>query len=103
MWELSCGGWSSGPIAVAVGPLPRLRGLVPRSDHGLLLRASSVHGIGMAHPLLVVGLVGRRVGSVRILPPGGVVTDRSATAVVELPAWRDGPPVGAVLAIRRIP
>lgn len=57
----------------------------------------------MAHALRVVGLDGRIVGGLAVLPPGGVVTFRSATSILELPWWRDAPEVGAVLTARRIP
>jgi hypothetical protein len=102
VWEFTAGRWSSGPVRVAVGPLERTRGLIPRTDLGLLLRARSVHGIGMAHPLLVVGLAGRLVTAVGLLTPGGLVVDRTATALLELPPWRDAPLTGETLALRRI-
>jgi hypothetical protein len=102
VWELTAGSWSSGPIRVAVGPLVRTRGLIPWTNLGLLLKGRSVHGMGMTHPLLVVGLAGRRVTSVGLLVPGGLVFDRTATAVLELPPWRDAPPTGETLALHRI-
>jgi hypothetical protein len=102
VWEFTVERWSSGPVRVAVGPLERTRGLIPGTTLGLLLRGRSVHGIGMAHPLLVVGLAGRRVTSVGLLAPGGLVIDRTATAVLELPPWRDAPPTGETLALHRI-
>lgn len=103
MWELRGGkGWESGPVVVAASGWRRLRGLLPTSDHGLLLRATSVHGVGMTHPVWAIGLDGRVVIGVVVLAVGAFRRHPRATAILELPLWRDPPELGDRLVVRRI-
>ncbi|MGH8875337.1 MAG: hypothetical protein ACRDVM_08840 [Acidimicrobiia bacterium] len=100
---LCCPGWSSGPVLWADTFRRRWRGLRPRPNgHGLLLPGSSAHGVGMAEPLLVVGVSAEhRVVAVRTLRPGRMVWARGARFLIELPADHPPPPVGARVEIVR--
>lgn len=98
---MSCPGWSSGPVLRAETFRQRLAGLRRQPpDHGLLMAASSVHGLGMGRGLWAVGLgTGWRVLAVRRVERGHLVWVRGARWILELPADRDPPPLGAVLAL----
>ena len=96
-------GWRSGPLLVARTRAERRRGLRPRPGAaGMLLPSRSVHGIGMAVPLIVVSLDAagtvRRVGR---LGPGGSFTDGGASWIVEMPVSREPPRPG--LGLRMVP
>jgi hypothetical protein len=92
-------GWVSGPLAVARSRSQRFRGLRPRAyGMGLVLKARSVHGLGMQEALGVVslsasGTVRRR----RVLLPGRVFWDPGGVWMLEVPSERGLPPPGATL------
>ncbi len=96
---LRAGEWLSPPLTVAVRARDRLRGLQPRSEGwALLLRGSSVHGIGMKESLWAVGLDhAGKVTSIRLLQPGRVMFFSTAHWILELPATSIPPPMGAIL------
>lgn len=104
MLLLEAPGWASGPVRLAGRWPDRLVGLLLRADHGLLLApCRSVHGLGMVEPLWVAGLDrDGRVRRVGLLAPGGVWSDPSADAILELAWWRDPPPTGERLVARPI-
>jgi hypothetical protein len=91
--ELSWRGWRSGPVLVAATRRQRRRGLRPRSrGWGLLIRSRSVHGSGMEEPLWVVAFdAAGTVRGVSLLRPGGLLVDRDAHWLLELPIERDPP------------
>ena len=109
---VEAGGWRSPPTFVATRLRIRLRGLRP-APFGwcLLLGGATVHGRGLAAPILVVGVSrGGCVGSAVELAPGGVVRIPGASAVLELPreqSLRDGTlirgePESALLAFHAV-
>ena len=77
----------------------RLRGIWQAPPGwGVLLRARSVHTVGMRRPITVVGI--DRVGMVRwarTVPPGRVVMGRGVDWLAEMAGVVKGPPVGRVL------
>jgi hypothetical protein len=97
--ELTTGGWSSGPVAVAVTFRDRWRGLRPApAGCGLLLRARSVHAFGMKTDLLVVGIDSHGiVTDTRTLRPGRIVMLPAARFILELQGDRSPPMPGSVL------
>jgi uncharacterized membrane protein (UPF0127 family) len=89
-------------VPVAVGLRARLLGLAflsrGRAGSGLLIpRCSSVHTFGMRFDLDVVFLDDRGgcISARRAVPPGRLVFDRRATAVLELPS-----PSGCAAGVR---
>jgi hypothetical protein len=92
---LSSPGWQvSGFLARTF--LDRLLGL-RRAPPGsaLVMRARSVHGFGMRHPIPVVGLDEEmRVVSTRTLRPNRVMVIPSARILVELPSRQPVPRIG---------
>jgi hypothetical protein len=93
-------GWAR-RARVARGFRERLVGLRdPQGADSLLLKARSVHGFGMSHPLNVVALgPGLEVLDVRRLRPNRVVTVPAATYLLEIPETVAPPPVGARLEV----
>lgn len=92
--------WRFEPVVVAESFSERRRGLRPRSrGRGLLLETGSVHGFGMAEPLLVVFIsaAGTVVGS-RRLSPRRVMRCPSAWTL-ELPIGTPLPAVGTLLRV----
>jgi hypothetical protein len=68
----------------------------------MLLRAKSVHGFGMDHPLAVVGLdADLTVVASTVLQPRRVVRIREAVWILEVAPSNPLPPTGARL--RRMP
>jgi hypothetical protein len=98
--SLTCGSWESGPVRLAAGFLDRWRGLRPRPRTcGLLLRARSVHGIGMREDLWAVGISSAGVVlTVKRLRAGSIAILPGATWVLELPLGRRPPPPGSALS-----
>lgn len=97
-------GWRCGPVTVAATARARRRGLRPRPrGRRLLLRTRSVHGFGMAEELAVVG-IGRdeRVGAVRVLRPGRMVTIPGSRWILELPRDHPLPAVGDRVRLVRL-
>ncbi|MCJ7724858.1 MAG: hypothetical protein MUP76_00510 [Acidimicrobiia bacterium] len=96
---LTGGSWRSVPLLVATGPWGRLRGLrCAPPGWGVLLRTRSIHTAGMGHPITAVGIdSGGRVRWSGTIAPGGVVFDRAATWVAELPPGAAPPPPGRLL------
>jgi uncharacterized membrane protein (UPF0127 family) len=92
---LSSPGWQmSGFLARTF--LDRLHGL-RRAPPGsaLVMRARSVHGFGMRHPIPVIGLdADMRVVSTRTLRPNRVMVIPSARILVELPPGQPVPRIG---------
>ena len=92
---LSSPGWQmSGYLARTF--LDRFLGL-RRAPPGsaLVMRARSVHGLGMPHPIAVIGLdADLRVVSTRTLRPNRVVVIPSARILVELPPSQPMPRIG---------
>ena len=79
----------------------RWRGLRPCPEgRSMLIPGRSVHGIGMAEPLTVVGIArsGRVVG-IRRLQPGGVVMMLGARWLLEQPVVNPLPAHGEVLSM----
>lgn len=100
MVELVTEGWSSGAVHVADSFGTRFRGLVPVPRHGLLLTARYVHGIGLLEPLAVVALdADGRVVRTGWLPLLGLWGHGRGCWILELPWWRDRPPLGSRLTI----
>lgn len=98
MLELRTQGWSSGPVMEATTFWSRFIGLRPHAVDALLLRARSVHTVGMRHPLGIVGLDrGLLVVEVRTVKPDRVVLMGSARWILELPPDRPLPKVGVTL------
>jgi hypothetical protein len=97
--EFASTGWSSGPVAVAVGFRDRWRGLRPSpAGFGLLLKTRSVHSLGMKTDLLVVGIDARgTVIDTRTLKPGRFVMLPAVRFILELEGHRSPPMPGAVL------
>ena len=91
--------WSSGPVFRAGTFGERLRGLRSRPPgSAVLLKAKSVHGIGMRHPFVAVGLTSQlEVLGVKPVRPGRVVVFPGGTYILELPAGRGLPVPGTVL------
>lgn len=79
----------------------RWRGLRPRpAGRSMLIPGRSVHGIGMAEPLTVIGIdPAWRVVGVRRLRPSGLVVMREARWLLEQPVERPVPPDGEVLSM----
>jgi len=84
-------------VAVAIGPRARLLGLAgltrERAGEGLLIpRCASVHTFGMRFSLDLVFLDGdgRTLAVRTAVPPGRVVRQRGAAAVLELPTRQGG-------------
>lgn len=100
--ELTCDGWSSGPVWPATTFTRRLRGIhaVPAGE-GALIPGRSVHGLTLRRRLWVAGLdPDRRVVAVRMLRPGRVIGfPRPVCEVLELPVGCVPPPPGATLAV----
>lgn len=68
----------------------------------VLIPTRSVHGFGLEAPLLVAVIdAGMRVGQVRALRPGGVLTFPTARYVLEMPMGSEPPPPGSVLELVR--
>lgn len=94
------GDWSH-RVRVATGFLDRLTGL-RRAPIGeaLLIRARSVHGFGMRHPLLVVGIdPDMTVIGTKTLRPRRVVGFREAIYLLELPIGSNPPSAGSPIEI----
>ena len=99
---LEAGGWRSPPLAVALSPVTRWRGLAPHPMGGaLLIWARSVHARTMMVPLTVTRIdrAGVVEGTHR-LAPGGVLWFHRAAWNLEMPADAALPPPGAALAVR---
>lgn len=98
-------GWE---IAIARGPLGRLRGLLGRRGlpdrRGLWLRTRSVHTVGMRFALDLVWIDrdGRVVRVDRGVGPGRIRGCRTAHGVIELRAG-DGPVLAAELGASERP
>jgi hypothetical protein len=56
----------------------------------------------MAHPVWAIGLDGRVVTRIGTLAVGAFWRHPGATAILELPLWRDPPELGDRLVVRRI-
>lgn len=98
MFQLRSQEWSSGPVVEAATFWRRLTGLRPVATNALLLRARSVHTVGMRHALGVVGLdEGFVVVGARTVQPLRVVLMGSARWILELPPDRPLPEVGVTL------
>jgi uncharacterized membrane protein (UPF0127 family) len=96
--SFTCLGWESGRVLVAESFWQRFRGLMRPTDHGLLLRASSVHSFGMRHPLEVVALTGAfEVIAVGHLKPMRVLGVRGAEWVLELQPGSSTPEIGSTI------
>ena len=95
--------WSSPPVLIARSFRQRKKGLRPTADGvGMLLRGRSVHGFGMAEPLLSIGLDReRRVVGFRVLLPHRIVLIRRAKEILELPIGPLPPLEGVVLTWER--
>jgi len=98
MFQLRCQGWSSGSVLEADTFRRRFIGLRPVATNGLLLKARSVHTVGMWHPLGVVGLDRDFVVlEARTVKPFRLVLMASARWILELPPDRPLPEVGESL------
>ncbi len=94
---LCCSDWDSGPLTAAGTRRERRRGLTPApGPFGLLLRARSIHGYGMASDLHWVGLgSGGVVVAVGTLRPRRVlVAPHPVRWVAEVPVSVPPPRVG---------
>jgi hypothetical protein len=77
----------------------RLLGIHRSPQSAVLLHAGSVHGKGLAEPVLVAHLTSSgRVTGHEVLEPGGAVGAGSFW-VLELPTGRLLPPIGATIAV----
>jgi hypothetical protein len=93
--------WASGPLELARSRRRRFQGLRPRpGGAGLVLRARSIHGVGMRAVLGVISVsASGRVRRRRVLLPGGVFWDPGAAWMLEVPLERGLPLVGATLVV----
>lgn len=96
--------WSSGEVEVARSFYQRWRGLKALAPgSALLLRTRSVHGFGMRHPFLAIGLDrSLRVTISRVVKPGQVAWLSGARLVLEMPAGVEPPLDGATLKLRHV-
>ncbi|MEX0864529.1 MAG: hypothetical protein WD269_06600 [Acidimicrobiia bacterium] len=94
------GDWSH-RVRVATRFLDRLTGLSRAAiGDSLLIRARSVHGFGMRHPLLVVGIDSdMTVIGLKTLRPRRVVGFREAIYLLELPIGSNPPSAGSPIEI----
>lgn len=98
--SFSCAGWESGLVLVADSFWLRLRGLIPRATHGLLIRGPSVHAFGMRHSLEVVGLdEGMKVVEIRTLKPSSMMHMRAVRWLLELPEGSQTPEIGSTIIL----
>lgn len=97
--ELTGHHWTSGPVAVGVGFSEKWKGLRPEPrGFGFLLRARSVHSMGMRVPLLVIAIDNRgEVVRVTRLAPGRIFIAPTARHILELPIDAQPPLVGMAL------
>lgn len=96
-------GWTSPPVFIARTPRDRWRG-ARRHDCrcAVLLRCSSVLGLGLEAPLHVAGIdASGRVRLVRRLAPQSRIRLRDCRWALEVPPSCPPPPLGAALAWRR--
>lgn len=93
-------GWVGARVGVADTFLDRLAGMkAPDGRDGVILRARSVHTLGMKQPIGVFATNhAGTVIAVRIVPPNRVAVFRGAEHLVELPAGRPLPVVGSHIA-----
>lgn len=93
--------WRSGPVMSATSFFERWRGLRGAGPEAtLLLRANSVHGVGMDRPFLAVGLSAEfRVIATRMIAPGRFARFPNCRWVLEIPANAEPPRSGQVLEL----
>ena len=100
--RLAWGSWRTPDLIVADGFWGRVHGIARAGPGmGVLIRTSSVHGIGLREPLATIGITdaGLVVGAKALLP-GRVVWFRRAEWVAEIPRASMLPPLGASLELR---
>ena len=93
--------WQSGPVFSASTFLERWRGLKRLDrDASLIMRTSSVHGIGIVRPFRAVGLTKdfKVIGS-QVVRPGRVVRFAECEWILELPEETTPPQPGSVLEL----
>ena len=93
--------WRSGPVLAADNFLERWRGLRGAGpDAALLLRTSSVHGMGMDRPFQAIGLsADYRVLETRQVEPGRFARFRGCKWILEIPAELAPPAMGQTLEL----
>lgn len=94
-------GWSSGRVDLARTFTDRLLGLRRSEAGAVLLRARSVHGLGLSQPFLAVGLTSDlRVKKVRDVFPGQFARFPGCALVLELPMGATPPFPGWTLEMQ---
>jgi hypothetical protein len=92
-------GWRADRVSLFLSFWERWRGVKTGMER-VLMRTNAVHGRGLDHCVLIVGLdsTGRTIGS-RALTPGGFVRFPGAVWVLELPDGHPLPVSGARLGL----
>lgn len=96
--------WTSGPVGSAETFLERWRGLkaLPAGS-SLLVRASSVHGLGIREPFQALGLTAdMEVAALRVVAPRRVANFPGCAWVLELPLGASTPAIGSHLEVRHV-
>lgn len=93
--------WKSGPVMIAASFVERWRGLRgAESEAAILLRTSSVHGVGMGRPFRAVGLSENyTVLDTRLVAQGRFARFRKCKWVLEIPADVRPPKPGQTLEL----
>ncbi|MEN8233730.1 MAG: hypothetical protein ABFR89_02260 [Actinomycetota bacterium] len=96
---LANGPWRSPRVTVATTFRDRFVGMRRGRAEALLLRASSIHGVGLREPLRIVhlGLDGTVIRQ-DVLTPGRRLT-ACGPWILELPIGASGPANGAILTV----
>lgn len=98
---LRAGSWSVDGLVLAESFLERFRGAkLSAAGHGVVLRRSAVHTMGMSFAIEVVAVDRKgRVAEVRTLAPNRFAWFRGTSYVVELPAGTEVPGVGSKVEV----
>lgn len=98
--DIEAGGWRMQGVLMSESLLDRAFGLVGRPGRALLIDRRAIHGMGMASPLIAVGIDhNHRVIGHRILRPWRLLNWSDAERILELPSSVEPPPIGAKLLV----
>ena len=98
---LRAGSWSVEGLVLTETFFERLRGVnLSAARHGIVIRSSAVHTMGMSHPIETVAVNEQgRVAEVRTLAPNRFAWFPGAQYLVELPAGTAVPEVGSLIEV----